>query len=157
MAENTYLIHLRHTGVCVCALYSKQCCLVGDHLLLLRNFGTVFEYVCCYNCCHGWRSFAVKGVWTFCDIYERIVITIAIISWLFTVKGFWALCDITVGKVMILKDAFHIYMLPCGINARNKWLFTHAWPAMNIPTSIQHSWTDVHTLTLPRYVMILIL
>jgi hypothetical protein len=49
----------------ICLLYSKQCWLVGDHLLL-RDFGpcvTIFTNVCVITGAMVQCSFAVKGFW----------------------------------------------------------------------------------------------
>jgi hypothetical protein len=69
-------------------LYNKQCWLVGDHLLLLRDLGPnvkIFMNVC-------------------------VVITITIVCWSFAAKGFWASWDniITIVMVMLLREACYV-------------------------------------------------
>jgi hypothetical protein len=57
-----------------------------------------------------------------------VVITVAMVWWLsFVLKGFWVLCDniITVYMVILLKEAFNLYMLLCENNTLKKCLFTH--------------------------------
>jgi hypothetical protein len=56
-----------------------------------------------------------------------VVTTVAMVWLSFALKGFWVLCDniITVYMVILLTEAFNLYMLLCENNALKKSLFTH--------------------------------
>jgi ankyrin repeat protein len=115
--------------ICTACIYlcNKQRCLVVRHLLFLRDFGPhviIFLYTC-YDCCQGMVIICCKGVLGLCDNI------------------------ITVAMILLLKEAFNLYMLLCENSAlKQRAVYFSMTCSINV---CQCSVTDADVLTLCNF------